>query len=638
MSEQEKQENGARRGGISVEAEHIFPVIKKWLYSDKEIFLREIVSNAIDAETKLRRLVSLGETEADTDALKVEVALDKDAKTLTVSDNGIGMTEEEVQKYLCSIALSGALDFIKKYEGEGEGAGSGIIGHFGLGFYSAFMVADAVDVYTKSFTGAPAVRFSCDAAGQYEIGPDERQTERGTTVVLHLNEEGEEFANEARLREVLDKYCSFMPEPIYLSCGEEPEGEEKDEKPAESKPVNDTAPLWLKPASECTKEEYTAFYRKVFGDWREPLLTVHISADYPLNFKGILFFPRKENDFENVEGQIKLYYNQTFVADNIKEVVPEYLLMLRGVLDCPELPLNVSRSYLQSNGYVKKIAAFIVKKVADKLVSMKENDREGYEKIWNDIRLFTEYSCICDEKFYDRAKDAMLLPMCGGGYKTLPEYLEAAKEKNENKVYYATDPVAQAQFVRLYTDGGIGICLFDKFVDTQYISFLETKNEKVKFLRVDADAAGALKAEETKDAGKNEALEKLFRELSHNEKLTLAAETLRSADVPAILSLPEESRRFDDMMKFYAAAGSGAAMPATAAETLTLNLSNETAAALFAKETFNGRDRLLAKHLYALAALSQRKLSADELETFLSDSYRLLTMIPENASEPEETK
>lgn len=636
MSEKEKKENGARTGGISVEAEHIFPVIKKWLYSDKEIFLREIVSNAIDAETKLKRLVSLGETEADPDALRVDVTLDREAKTLTVADNGIGMTEEEVEKYLCSIALSGALDFIQKYEGEGEGAGSGIIGHFGLGFYSAFMVADTVDVYTKSFTGAPAVRFTCDAAGRYEISPDERQSSRGTTVVLHLGEEGEEFAEEARLRSVLEKYCSFMPEPIYFTCAGEPEEEGKEKKEEkEEKPINDTAPLWLKPASECTKEEYTAFYRKVFGDWREPLLTVHISADYPLNFKGIFFFPRKENDFENVEGQVKLYYNQTFVADNIKEVVPEYLLMLRGVLDCPELPLNVSRSYLQSNGYVKKIAAFIVKKVADKLVSMKENDREGYEKIWNDIRLFTEYSCICDEKFYDRAKDAMLLPMCGGGFKTLAEYLEAAKETNENKVYYATDPVAQAQFIRLYSDGGIAICLLDKFVDTQYISFLEGKNDKVKFLRVDADAAGALKAKDTEDAGKNEALEKLFRTLSRNENLTLAAERLRSADVPAILSLPEESRRFDDMMKFYTAAGSAPAMRATANETLTLNLANETAAALFAKETFDGRDRLLAKHLYALAALSQRKLSADELQEFLADSYRLLTMIPEGASLPE---
>jgi len=629
-----------KKGGISVEAEHIFPIIKKWLYSDKEIFLREIVSNAVDAETKLKRLVSLGEIRDISVAdLSVTVALDKELGTVTVTDNGIGMTAEEVEKYICSIALSGALDFIKEYEGEGSDGKNGIIGHFGLGFYSAFMVADKVEVFTKSYKDAPAVYWVCDSNGSYEMSEGERE-ERGTEIVMHIGDEGKEYLDENVLRGILVKYCSFLPVPVFFEGGCECDHHHHDgdcdcghdhgeEHECEcKKPINDTSPLWQKAANDCTEEEYTEFYRKVFSDWREPLLTVHINADYPLNFKGILFFPRRENEFENTEGQIKLYYNQMFVADNIREVIPEHLLMLRGVLDCPELPLNVSRSYLQNNAYVKKIAAHITKKVADKLVYMKENRREKYESIWQDIKAFAEYSCMCDPKFMDRAGDAMLLPLCGGGFKTLDEYLESAKEKHENTVYYAGDEQIQAQYISMYRKQGIEVALLDRFVDTQYIQLLEQKKGDIKFVRVDADVAGALKAEgENKQA--SEALTKLFCEESGNEKLKLRLENLMDGSVPAVLTVSEESRRMDDMMRMYATINGGEARPSFTEEILCLNVSNGLAKALADKEEYTDTDRLVARQLYALAALSQRRPDAKALESFLADSYELLNRITE---------
>ena len=386
-----------KKGGISVDTEHIFPIIKKWLYSEREIFLREIVSNAVDAVTKHRRLVSLAEVEDSEQPYRVSVRIDKAAGTLTVSDNGIGMSADEVERYLCNMALSGALEFIEKYEDEGT---NGIIGHFGLGFYSAFMVADTVEVLTRSFRDEPAVLFTAAEDGSYELSAAERDG-RGTDVIMHINEDGREFLEVSRVREILDRYCAFMPVEIYLEDAESAEE-------GEPAPINDTAPLWQKNASDCTEEEYKAFYSRVFGDYREPLFHIHLAADYPLNFKGVLFFPRIARNFESLEGQIKLYYNQVFVADNIREVIPEYLLMLRGVIDCPELPLNVSRSYLQDSAYVRKVAAYIVKKVGDKLVSMMNTDREGYEAKWADLSTFVEYGCISDRKFYDRACAAVL--------------------------------------------------------------------------------------------------------------------------------------------------------------------------------------------------------------------------------------
>ena len=483
--EQEKkpEEMKTERGGISVEIEHIFPIIKKWLYSEKEIFLRELVSNACDAVTKLKRLISLGQANESEEPFRVTVRVDAPAGTLTVSDNGIGMTEEEVRRYICQIALSGALEFVQKYEG--DAANDGIIGHFGLGFYSAFMVADRVEIVTRSYTDAPAVHWSCDESGSYEIGAGERAG-RGTDVILHITDEEKEFLGAARLRGILEKYCAFMPVEIYFEDAEEEaktkeapaeEAEGGDTKTAEPAPINDTHPLWQKAPSECTEQEYKDFYHKVFHDYRDPLFYIHLSADYPLNFKGILYFPKLNHEYESLEGQVKLYYNQVFVADNIKEVIPEFLLMLRGVLDCPELPLNVSRSYLQSNGYVAKISAHIVKKVADKLCGMFANDRAGYEALWQDLSAFVEYGSLREKKFFDRVKGAVLLRTTASEgerrYVTLDEYLEAAKKTNENTVYYTTDPTAQAQYVDMFRAQGIEIVVLPQIIDTQFITLLE---------------------------------------------------------------------------------------------------------------------------------------------------------------------
>ena len=414
------QDTTRRSGGISVETAHIFPIIKKWLYSEKDIFLRELVSNAADAVTKHKRLVSLGEIEDGEESYRITVTVDKTAGTLTVSDNGIGMTEDEVTRYLGNIALSGALDFINKYEGEQEktaSAGSaGIIGHFGLGFYSAFMVADSIEVITRSYQGGETVRWVCSADGSYEFTDAPYTLHRGTDIILHVTEEESEYLGAYKLQDMLDKYCSFMPTEIYFvnadeanADGEDTDGDSTDEAktPAEPTPINDVMPLWQKSPSECTEEEYKDFYRKVFRDYREPLFHIHINADYPLNFKGILYFPRLNNEYESMEGQVKLYYNQVFVADNIKEVIPEYLLMLKGVLDCPELPLNVSRSYLQNNTYVSKVSAHIVKKVCDKLNSLCLNERETYEGVWDSIKTFVEYACMRDRKFYDRVSESL---------------------------------------------------------------------------------------------------------------------------------------------------------------------------------------------------------------------------------------
>ena len=494
MSEQKTE-----KGGISVQTEHIFPIIKKWLYSEKEIFLREIVSNACDAVTKLKRLESLGQVSDIGTDFRITVRADKEAKTVTVSDNGIGMTEEELKKYICQIALSGALDFIQKYEGESQDAAkNGIIGHFGLGFYSSFMVSDSVDIITRSYTGAPAVKWSCTDAGEYEITADYDKTERGTDVVMHICEGEEEYLEDGKLLEILHKYCAFMPVEIYFEGEKKPDEEKKPEdgaaEPEAPKPINDTHPLWQKNPSDCTEQEYLDFYHKVFGDYRDPLFYIHLNADYPLNFRGILYFPRINHEYESLEGQVKLYYNQVFVADNIKEVIPEYLLMLKGVLDCPELPLNVSRSYLQNSGYVAKISAHITKKVADKLISLFSTEREKYEKLWNELKTFVEYACLRDRKFYDRVKNYVLLPLTDGTFMTVDEYLEDAKAKHENVVYYASDKVAQAQYISMFNAQDIKVVLLDKLIDAQFIGTVEG-DRSIKFYRVDSDIAGALKGE-----------------------------------------------------------------------------------------------------------------------------------------------
>ena len=610
--------NEKQTGGISVNTENIFPVIKKWLYSEKDIFLREIVSNATDAVTKLKRLASLGQYTEDGEPYRITVTLDKGARTLTVEDNGIGMTEEELKKYICSIALSGAVDFMQKYEGEGEGAKNGIIGHFGLGFYSAFMVSDTVEIRTRSYTGAPAVHWTCSAEGEYEIEAGEREG-KGTEVIMHVSDTEAAYLDSGKIRDMLDKYCAFMPVEIYFEDGSEKKEDE------EQKPVNDTTPLWQRSPSECTEDEYKDFYRKVFADYREPLFQIHINADYPLNFKGILYFPRINSNYDSLEGQVKLYYNQVFVADNIKEVIPDYLLMLKGVLDCPELPLNVSRSYLQTNSYVSRVSAHIVKKVADKLVSLCRDERETYEKVWADVKTFVEYACMRDEKFWNRTKDSILLKLSDGAHVTISDYLESAKEKHENTVYYSTDAALQAQYIAMYEAEGIKVVSFDNLLDTQFAAMVESKMSGVKFVRVDADVASALKGEG--ENAENEALTALFREVSGNDKLNVRFEALKDAEIPAILNVSEESRRMEDMMRMYRmSGGEGEDFSFPTDSTLIVN----TASPLIAKvEGLLAAERdkaaSLAAYLYRLTVLSQRRLDANEMQTFLKESYRILS-------------
>ncbi len=612
-----------KKGSISVETQNIFPVIKRWLYSEKDIFLREIVSNATDAITKMKRLMSLGQIPSTDEAYRIDVILDKDEKTITVSDNGIGMSEEELTKYICQIALSGAVDFIQKYEDKGDSAAGGIIGHFGLGFYSAFMVSEKVEIITKSYTEAPAVHWSCSDADEYEIELTSRPEGRGTTIVMHIAADEEEYLNAFKLQGILNKYCAFMPIEIFFR---EVGKEKKEEEGAQKKPLNDTTPLWQKPASECSPEEYNAFYKKVFADYRDPLFYIHINADYPLNFKGILYFPNIASEFESLEGQVKLYYNQVFVADNIKEVIPEYMLMLKGVLDCPELPLNVSRSYLQTNSYVTKVSAHIVKKVADKLNALCNTDRESYEKIWEGIKVFVEYACIRDKKFYDRVKDSLLLKLTDDSHVTVKDYLETAKEKHENTVYYTSDKALQARYISLFEEQGIKVASFDKAVETQFLSALEQHMENVRFIRVDADVASALKSEETTE--ENEELIALFRKASQNEQLKVKTEALKSAKTPAILNLDENARRFEDMMRMY----NNADMPTSFAkegETLILNTTSPLISKLISdlKAQNHAHAEKLAAHIYRLSVISQRRLTAEEIQTFLDETFALLEEI-----------
>ena len=610
-----------KKGGISVDSEHLFPIIKKWLYSDKDIFLREIVSNGCDAVTKLKRLDSLGQISLPEQDYRIDVVLDKTAGTLTVSDNGIGMTAEELEKYICNIALSGAVEFIQKYENDESGKPQeGIIGHFGLGFYSAFMVSDTVTVESKSYTGAPAVKWVCNSDGEYETFPSER-TERGTSVIMKITEDEKELLDGYKIKEILDKYCSFMPVPVFFYDAENDDKEGDDKKEPEQ--INDTKPLWMKQPSECTEDDYKAFYKKVFKDYRDPLFWVHINAEYPLNFKGIIYFPKLNSEYEPLEGQIKLYYNQVFVADNIKEVIPDYLLMLRGVLDCPELPLNVSRSYLQNNGYVTKIAAHIVKKVADKLNGMFNTDREKYEKLYNDIKIFVEYGCIRDKKFFDRVKGSVLFSSAldDKSY-TLDEYLEECREKHENKVFYATDKKTQAQYISMYQAQGVKILLLDRPLDTQFVQTIEADRSGVSFIRVDSDVDDVLKNGE---AAENEKLKELFRKASGKDDLEVSFAALKDEKTPAILNEDEHERRFADMMRMYRMDGADD-MPSKAK--LVVN----TSSSLYKKlEELAGTDEAKAEKLcgyvFSLATLAHRQLTADELKAFLESQYELLSLI-----------
>ena len=612
------------RGGISVETAHIFPIIKRWLYSEKDIFLREIVSNASDAITKMKRLASLGEIECS-DEYKIFVKVNKQAGTLTVEDNGIGMTADELRRYICQIALSGALEFIEKYEGKSDSAeNNGIIGHFGLGFYSSFMIADKVELITKSYTAESAVHWICTDDGNYEITPSDK-VERGTEVIMHVTDDEKDYLNIDKIRSMLDKYCAFMPYEIYL------EDECADTDTVASEPVNTTSPLWLKRPSECTDEEYREFYHKVFSDFNDPLFSIHINADYPLNFKGILYFPKLRSEYDSLEGQIKLFYNQVFVADNVKEIIPEYLIMLKGVIDCPELPLNVSRSYLQNNTYVSKVSAHIVKKIADKICNLCANEREQFETIWGDIRTFIEYASIRDRKFFDRVKDCILLRLTDGSHVTVEEYFGKAEDtdtaeqssKEPKTIYYTNDEAQQSQYISLYTSQGLRVAVLDQFVDTQFITSAEGVYQNIKFVRVDADVSALT---ESGDVTENVEITELFRRVTANDKLEVKFENLKSTDAPALLNLSEDKRRMDDFMKAYSYITQSESGAPITEQTLILN----TASSLYShleqvlSDGALERAEFMAGYIYRLSLMAHRRLTADELNEFLSDSYKLL--------------
>ena len=598
------------KGGISVDTEHIFPIIKKWLYSEKDIFLREIVSNASDAITKLKRLSSLGEYNESDENYLITVSLDEAEGTLTVTDNGIGMSEDELKKYICSIALSGAVDFIQKYENEADSsASSGIIGHFGLGFYSAFMVSSCVEIETKSYTDAPAVHWTCNEAGEYEISAGSR-SEHGTSVIMHISEEEIEYLKASKIREMLNKYCAFMPIDIFFEeAGNESDGDRE--------PINDTTPLWQKQPSECSKDEYIEFYHKVFNDMRDPLFYIHINADYPLNFKGILYFPRIANEYETLEGEIKLYYNQVFVADNIKEVIPEYLLMIKGVLDCPELPLNVSRSYLQTNTYVSKLSAHIVKKVADKLNSLALNERDEYSEIWKDIAPFIEYASIRDKKFYERVKQSILFELSDGSALTSDEYLKDATEETQKKIYYSTDKALQAQYISMLEAKGIKVVLFERAIDVQFASFAESCSDGIRFLRVDSNIDETLKG--TSEKSENEKLSTAFSS-AIDKNVTLEFSSLADPSVPALLSVDEDIRRMEEMMRMY-----GISQPTPPEKKLIVNLDSPLIQKLDSLcESDSDSASELAEYIYKLALLSQKKFTAEEMQDFMKSSYNIL--------------
>ena len=610
------------QGGISVDTAHIFPIIKRWLYSEKDIFLREIVSNASDAITKMNRLCSLGQTECS-DKYKIFVKINEAAGTLTVEDNGIGMSADELKRYICQIALSGALEFIDKYEGNTDSnQSSGIIGHFGLGFYSSFMIADKVEIITKSYTDAPAVHWVCSDDGNYEISSSDRE-ERGTAVIMHVNDDEKDYLNIDKIRSLLDKYCAFMPYEIYL---ENEDGDEADI----GDPINTTSPLWQKRPSDCSDDEYNQFYHKVFADFNDPLFSIHINADYPLNFKGILYFPKLRSEYDSLEGQIKLYYNQVFVADNVKEIIPEYLIMLKGVIDCPELPLNVSRSYLQNNTYVARVSAHIVKKIADKINAMCNNEREQFEKICGDIRTFIEYASIRDRKFFDRVKDCILLPLTDGSYATINEYVGITDDnvseedsKEVRTIYYTNDKVQQSQYISLYTAQNIKVAVLDQFIDTQFITSAENEYKNIRFVRVDADVSALT---EQSDITENSAITDLFRKVVGNENLEVKFESLKATDAPALLNLSEDKRRMDDFMKAYSYITKSEQSTPLTEQTLIVN----TASPLYARleNIISAEDtdkaEFVANYIYRLSLMAHRRLDENELGEFLSDSYKLL--------------
>ena len=696
-----------KHGNLSINSDNLFPIIKKWLYSDHDIFFRELISNGCDAITKLKKLEMMGEYTLPADYKpEIHVVVNPEEKTLKFIDNGLGMTADEVEEYINQIAFSGATDFIEKYKDKAND--DQIIGHFGLGFYSAFMVADQVTIDTLSYKdGATAVHWSCDGGTEFDMA-DGTKEGVGTEITLFLNEDSVEFSNEYRAREVIEKYCSFMPTPIFLekanaeteyetidaadkldtdtvveTIHEEAKTEEKENEngekevvevsPAKDKlkivkrpvPLNDTNPLWAKSPNECTDEEYKAFYRKVFLDYKEPLFWIHLNMDYPFNLKGILYFPKINTEYDSIEGTIKLYNNQVFIADNIKEVIPEFLMLLKGVIDCPDLPLNVSRSALQNDGFVKKISEYITKKVADKLIGMCKTDKENYEKYWDDISPFIKFGCLKDTKFCDKMNDYILFKNLDDKYLTLPELLvkeeekkegekkdeaevldadgnpiksenadaanENAEEKDERKViYYVTDKLQQGQYIKMFKEQNMDAVILDHNIDTSFISQLEQRNEHYKFMRIDADVTESLKDETSAEDLKAETdtLTDVFKKALNNDKLTVKVEKLKNADIASVITLSEEGRRMQDMMKMYAMNGMGGMDPNmfAADQTLTLNANNE-----LVKYIFEHKDSehvpMFCEQLYDLAMLSNQPLSVDAMAKFVQRSNQIMMLL-----------
>ena len=612
-----------KEGNIKISSENMMPIIKKWLYSDKDIFLREIVANGIDAITKYKKLIDVGEATDDGKELCIKISVDKDARTLTVEDNGIGMTGDEVENYITQIAFSGASDFLSKYEKAG---GDGIIGHFGLGFYSAYMVSDNVEIFTKSYKDAPAVHWESDGNSIYSIEECEKDG-RGTKIVMHIAEGEDDFLQENIIRTLIRKYCSFMPYNIYLPF----KGDGSD------KPLNDTHPLYTKNPKDCTDEEYKKFYTDTFMDYNEPLFWVHLNMDYPFRLKGILYFPKTRNKLELERGMVKLYCNQVFIADNIKEVIPEFLMLLNGVIDCPDIPLNVSRSFLQNDREVQKISKHITKKVADKLISLFKNDRNKYEECWGDIANFIKFGCIKDNDFYEKVKDIIIYKNLDGKYLSLNDYYGVSeenaesqpadenkdgaenKEKDDKKqiktVYYVTDELQQAQYIKMFKDAGLDAMVCDNsYIDPHFITFLEYKSpDKVKFARIDADIDGALREGESQE---DTVIKEIFKDAIGDDKLTIKTEKLKNTAVPAIINVDEIMRRYSEMGKMYGM------MEGDVAKTLVINLANPVVVAL--KDASAEKQKFAAKHIYLVALLAFKKLSTEEQNELMNDDMTML--------------
>ena len=640
-----------KQGSISIDTENIFPIIKKWLYSDKDIFIRELISNGCDAVSKHKRLVSLGETAGDDKPYKITVAVSKKNKTLSFSDNGIGMTADEIDKYINQVAFSGAEDFFNKYKDKMEESND-IIGHFGLGFYSAFMVSSNVEIDTLSFaTGAKPIRWQSADGMQFEITEDGTRTERGTTITLTLAEDSEEFLDEYHLRSIIKKYCSFLPVEIYVENTDKLEEEAKkkaeeaakkaeegsdsetsEEEPKEEikpVPLNDTNPLWLKSPKDCTDEEYIKFYQQVFNVFDEPLFWIHLNVDYPFNLKGILYFPKLKNEFELVEGKVKLYNNQVFVADNIKEVIPEFLLLLKGVIDCPDLPLNVSRSFLQNDRDVSKISKHIVKKVADKLKSLCKNEREKYESFWDDIQVFIKYGCLKDEGFYDKIKEYILYKDLEGKYITLKDYLEYAKDKHENKVFYVVDKEQQSQYIKLFKEYDLNAVILDCTIDNNFITFLEYKESGVRFKRIDSDLSDVLKdKDEEKDEKADEEIVNFFKEKIGDRVQKYSVESLKKEDTPAVILISEESRRMMEMQSRFAGLDYGFDLKEE--KTLVINDRNpliKKVLSLRDDETKKEAVDVICNQIVDLALLANKELGAEELDLFIKRSNELMSKV-----------